>query len=183
MKIASRILSLVILVVVTTFYMGCKKDDDDKKTEEQTQLEKLAGVWTVVSANDGDDRTADFTVPTNMVLTLSGNYAEGGTYNYSLTGSRPDPSPWPFVAGIAALAIALAIVWWSGDRDNQLEVMPGGDLRDHPAERPVRLVLRDNGVGEDTPVVGNQRRGGVVARGFEAEDERHALVPLPQPLH
>ena len=95
MKIASRILSLLILVVISTFYMGCKKDDDDKKTEEQTQLEKLLGTWTVVSANDGDDRTADFTDSTPMVLTLAGNYAEGGTYNYSLTGSRPDPSPWP----------------------------------------------------------------------------------------
>ena len=95
MKIASRILSLLILVVITTFYVGCKKDDDDKKTEEQMQLEKLAGVWTVESANDGGVRTADFTDPSAMVLTLSGNYAEGGTYNYSLTGARPDPSPWP----------------------------------------------------------------------------------------
>ena len=73
MKIASRILSLLILVVITTFYLGCKKDDDDKKTEEQMQLEKLAGVWTVESANDGGDRTADFTDPSAMVLTLSGN--------------------------------------------------------------------------------------------------------------
>ena len=94
MKIASRILSLMILVMVTTFYVGCKKDDDDKKTEEEIQLDKLKGVWTVVSANDGDDRTADFDDPA-MVLTLEGNYAEGGTYNYSLTGERPDPSPWP----------------------------------------------------------------------------------------
>jgi hypothetical protein len=98
MKIASRILSLLILIVITTFYTSCKKDDDDKETEEKKQLDKLAGVWTLVSANDGQDRTADFLMPTTNVplkLTLSGNYVEGGTYNYSFTGRRPDPSPWP----------------------------------------------------------------------------------------
>jgi hypothetical protein len=99
MKIASRILSLVILIVIATVYMGCKKSEDEKKTEEQTQLEKLKGVWTIVSANDGGDRTEDFiddTDPNNkMKLTLEGNYAEGGIYNYSLTGPRPVVSPWP----------------------------------------------------------------------------------------
>ena len=99
MKIASRILSLLILVVITTIYTGCKKSDDDEKTEEQTQLEKLKGVWTIVSANDGDDRTGDFIDDVDpavkMKLTLEGNYAEGGIYNYSLTGPRPNPSPWP----------------------------------------------------------------------------------------
>lgn len=92
MKFAGRILSLLILLVVTTFYVGCKKDDDEKETEEQVQLNKLKGVWNLVSANDGTDRTGDFT---NLKLTLEGNYVEGGTYNYSFTGTRPDPSPWP----------------------------------------------------------------------------------------
>ena len=92
MKIASRILSLLILIVISTFYMSCKKDDDDKDTDEKRQLDKLKGVWTIQSANDGDDRTGEFT---NLKLTLEGNYAEGGTYNYSFTGTRPDPSPWP----------------------------------------------------------------------------------------
>lgn len=92
MKIATRILSLVILFVVTTFYIGCRDKDTDKKTEEETQLIKLKSVWTLVTANDGQDRTADFP---NLKLTLEGNYVEGGTYNYSFTGTRPDPSPWP----------------------------------------------------------------------------------------
>lgn len=61
-------------------------------TEEQLQLNKLVGSWTLQSANDGTDRTGDFT---DLVLTLGGNYVEGGTYNYSFTGTRPDPSPWP----------------------------------------------------------------------------------------
>ena len=92
MKIASRILSLLILAFVSTFYMSCRKDDDEKETEEQRQLTKLKSVWTLETANDGQDRTGDFD---NLVLTLEGNYAEGGTYNYSFTGIRPDPSPWP----------------------------------------------------------------------------------------
>jgi hypothetical protein len=101
MKIASRILSLVILVVITTVYVGCKKDDDNEKTEEQMQLDKLRGEWIIVSANDSNDRTGDFIDdsdplnPIKMKLTLGGNYAEGGTYNYSVTGPRPTPSPWP----------------------------------------------------------------------------------------
>jgi hypothetical protein len=92
MKIASRILSLLIIAIITTFYTGCKKDDEDEKTEEQKQLDKLKGVWTLESANDGGDRTADFP---KLVLTISGNYVQDGTYNYSFTGTRPDPSPWP----------------------------------------------------------------------------------------
>src|SRR5687767_5224438 len=96
MKIAFRILSLLILVVVATFYAGCKKDDDNPDTEEKKQLTKLLGAWTLQSANDGTDRTADFMNGTSpLVLHLEGNYVEGGTYNYSFTGKRPDPSPWP----------------------------------------------------------------------------------------
>ena len=32
----------------------------------------------------------------------------------------PDPSYWPFVAGAAAMALGLALVWWSRDRSNQI---------------------------------------------------------------
>jgi len=99
MKIASRLLSLLILGLITTFYTGCKKDDDNKKTEEEIQLDKLKGVWNLVSANDGDDRTDSFApapgADPNLVLTVEGNFVQGGTYNYSFTGTRPDPSPWP----------------------------------------------------------------------------------------
>ena len=95
MKIASRILSLTVITMIATFYMGCKKDDDDKKTEEETQLDKLKSVWTLQDpggTNDGQDRTAVFP---NLVLTLSGNFVQDGIYDYSFTGTRPNPSPWP----------------------------------------------------------------------------------------
>lgn len=32
----------------------------------------------------------------------------------------PDPSFWPFVAGLGATVLSLALVWWSRDRTNQL---------------------------------------------------------------
>ncbi|HET9486044.1 MAG TPA: hypothetical protein VFO54_01345 [Chryseosolibacter sp.] len=92
MKLAARLLTLLILASVSAFYTACKDKDDDKATEEKLQLDKLKGVWTMTSANDGTDRTGDFS---NLVLTLDGVYVEGGTYNYSFTGTRPDPSPWP----------------------------------------------------------------------------------------
>lgn len=93
MKIALRTLSLLILVGVAIFYTGCKDKNENTDTEEKKQLTKLVGAWTLQSANDGQDRTSDFT---GVVLHLEGNYTgEGKTYNYNLTGTRPDPSPWP----------------------------------------------------------------------------------------
>ena len=93
MKITLRALSLLILVAVATFYTGCKDKNENTDTEEKKQLDKLVGAWTMESANDGQDRSADFT---GVVLHLEGNYTgEGKAYNYNLTGTRPDPSPWP----------------------------------------------------------------------------------------
>lgn len=92
MKIASRILSLLIIAIMTTVYMGCKKDDDNEQTQEEVQLNKLKGDWTLEIASDGTPRTEDFE---GLVLTLGGNYVQNGIYNYSLTGTRPNPSPWP----------------------------------------------------------------------------------------
>ncbi|MEX1238416.1 MAG: hypothetical protein WEB30_01815 [Cyclobacteriaceae bacterium] len=61
-------------------------------TDEELQLNKLKDTWNLISANNRQNRTADFP---NLALTLSGNYTEGGNYNYSFTGTRPEPSPWP----------------------------------------------------------------------------------------
>ena len=93
MKIAFRVLSLAILVVVSAFYTGCKDEKEKQDTVEKQQLDKLLGSWALQSATSGgQDRTVDFP---GLVLHLSGNYVENGTYNYSFTGTRPDPSPWP----------------------------------------------------------------------------------------
>lgn len=93
MKITNRALSLLILAAVSLVYAGCKDDDDNKDSEEKKQLSKLLGTWTLQTATaDDTDRTDAFS---DLVLTLAGSYVEGGTYNYSFTGTRPDPSPWP----------------------------------------------------------------------------------------
>ena len=42
------------------------------------------------------------------------------------------------------------------------------DFRHHAAIRLVRAILPDDGLSKDSPVAGDQRRGAVVARKFEA---------------
>lgn len=93
MKVIARILSLVMLAGIATFYMSCKGDDPEQKPKEEVQLDKLKGTWALQSATlDGAART-DFV---SVVLTVTGNYAgDGATYNYSFTGTFPNPSPWP----------------------------------------------------------------------------------------
>jgi hypothetical protein len=91
MKLATRIFSLLVMVALALF-TGCGSDDGDDKSDEEQQLAKLSSSWTLVSANDGTDRTADFP---QLVLTLSGTFAQSGTYDYSFTGTRPNPNPWP----------------------------------------------------------------------------------------
>ncbi len=92
MKVATRFLTLFAFVGLAVFYSGCGKEPTDNRTTEEKQLDQLKGTWAMVSANDGNDRTSDFS---NLVLTVAGSFSQGGTYNYSLTGTRPNPSPWP----------------------------------------------------------------------------------------
>jgi hypothetical protein len=92
MKVATRLLTLIAIVGLAVFYSSCKPEEKDNRTTEEKQLGKLTTNWALVSANDGKDRTSDFP---NLVLTVSGTFSQGGTYNYSLTGTRPTPSPWP----------------------------------------------------------------------------------------
>lgn len=92
MKLATRILSLLVMVSLATFYMSCDNGGGDDQTEEQKQLIKLNSSWTLASASEGGTPRTDFT---DLVLTISGTYAQNGTYAYSFTGTRPNPSPWP----------------------------------------------------------------------------------------
>ena len=59
-------------------------------------------------------------------------------------------------------------------------MLPRCQLGNDPAERLVRLILSDHRLRQDAPVAGDQRDRAVVARGFEAEDDCHALFPLPE---
>jgi hypothetical protein len=95
MNALTRTLSLVIVGGVLLVFSSCGGDDPAKSAEE-VQLGKLSKTWNIVSATlDGTPRTADFT---SFQLTISGTFNSGspsGPYNYSVSGSRPTPSPWP----------------------------------------------------------------------------------------
>jgi hypothetical protein len=93
MKLATRILSLLVLAAFATFYMSCDGGGGDDQSEEQVQFNKLKSDWLVDKVlEDGDDRTLDFQGTT---LTLEGNFVQGGSYLYSFEGPMPDISPFP----------------------------------------------------------------------------------------
>ena len=55
------------------------------------------------------------------------------------------------------------------------------DFRNHAAERAMRVILSDDGLCEDLPVVSDQRHRAVVARGFEARINAISASPCPKP--
>jgi hypothetical protein len=96
MKLAVRILSLVVLASLVTLYTNCGGDDPAPASKEKVQLDKLVGSWDLTSVTDEAGARTDFT---SVVMTISGTYAaDGGTYNYSCTGTFPSPSPMPKTA-------------------------------------------------------------------------------------
>jgi hypothetical protein len=90
----TRIVSMAIVASALVFFSNCG-GDDPKKTAQEVELGKLSKTWNIVSASlDGNNRTAEFT---NFKLTISGTFntaTPNGPYNYSVSGSRPTPSPW-----------------------------------------------------------------------------------------
>lgn len=96
MKFLTRTLSLITVASLVLFFANCGGDGGGGSAKEKTQLKKLSGIWEIVSADlDGDDRTADFT---NFTITIGGTFNSDtpeGPYTFSVSGSRPDPSPWP----------------------------------------------------------------------------------------
>ncbi len=85
----------MILCAVMVLFSNCG-DDGGAKPPEQVQLERLSKTWNIVSASlDNANRTGDFN---NFKLTMSGTFnasTPNGPYAYSVSGSRPTPSPWP----------------------------------------------------------------------------------------
>jgi len=91
MKHFARLLSVLVLVSAGIFYSSCDSGGDEK-TQEELQLDKLKGTWSLQSASDGTDRTDEYP---GMTMTITGTYSDGGTYNYSSTASSwPSISPW-----------------------------------------------------------------------------------------
>lgn len=56
------------------------------------------------------------------------------------------------------------------DGENIFDVRARGDLRDDAAKLGVEVVLRCDNVRQDNPAIPNDRGGGFIAGGFNAED-------------
>jgi len=91
MKFHTKWRQFAALFVIILAAGACGSDDE--KSEEEIQLNKLVGAWTMASVdNDGVDRSDEYP---GMKVTLSGNFTEGGKYNMASTASSwPDKSPW-----------------------------------------------------------------------------------------
>src|SRR5690606_12672103 len=85
---------MVKLIVKNAFGESTISDEIEVTDNEQSYFERLATEWNLTSATlDDTDRTADFS---NMQMAITGHFnGAGGTYNFSLSGARPNPSPWP----------------------------------------------------------------------------------------
>lgn len=97
MKQLARLLSLLLLVSAGIFFSNCGGNDDEEPSEEETQLNALTGTWIlseseVTLGGSPDDRFDG----SNLKLTISGNFSEGGKYEYSLSSDiQVDSSPFP----------------------------------------------------------------------------------------
>jgi hypothetical protein len=96
MKHLARLLSLLLLVSAGAFFSNCGGGDDGGTSEEETQLNKLKATWELTSVTlEGtpDDRFDG----ADLTLTITGNFSEGGKYNYSFAtnGAQIDASPFP----------------------------------------------------------------------------------------
>ncbi|TXH26730.1 MAG: hypothetical protein E6Q96_07460 [Cyclobacteriaceae bacterium] len=125
MKFLTRPLSLVTVASLALFFANCGGDGGGGSAKEKTQLKKLSGTWEILSADlQGDDRIDDFT---GFTLTISGTYdsdSPEGPYQYSVSGSKPTPSPWP----------------------------ASGNWSFSTAGKDQGLILRDAGTDDETPM-------------------------------
>lgn len=94
MKLAVRVLSLVVLAGAALFYVSCDNSDSPGKSDQDTQIEKLNGSWKITSNEnatlDGGSTGEDYT---GFTLTINGQ-AGNNVVSYTATG-RPATSAWP----------------------------------------------------------------------------------------
>ena len=92
MKSVSNRIAFIALYAAIISLNSCK-EEDDAKTDEEVQLAKLNGVWTMTKAvNGGIERSSEFV---NMKITFDGTYAPGGIYNLATNADdMPIDSPW-----------------------------------------------------------------------------------------
>lgn len=98
MKHITRLLSLLTLVSAALFLSNCGSDGGDDKSAEEQQLDKLKFAWTLqgeTATFNGGSSNEEREFP-GMVLNLSGTYAAGAEYTYSVDVTEDvDASPWP----------------------------------------------------------------------------------------
>jgi len=98
MKFVTKWLAFITLFAAILVLNGCGGDDPEK-SEEEVQLDKLRGTWTMSSVeNDGVDRSDEYP---NMTVSFAGTFTSGGTYNFTsivddLNASTPDD--WPSIS-------------------------------------------------------------------------------------
>ena len=92
MKFVSKWVLFTTLFAAILVLNGCGGDDPEK-SEEEVQLDKLRGSWTMTSVdNGGVDRSDEYP---GMKISLTGSYTEGGTYGLTSTATEwPSISPW-----------------------------------------------------------------------------------------
>jgi hypothetical protein len=92
MKIAARILSLLVLIGVSILYVGCGPDDPADKSDTDKQIELLNGTWVVSNATfEGTAPTLD---QTGMKLTITGSIGNNSV-NYAVADRPEGLSSWP----------------------------------------------------------------------------------------
>lgn len=86
---------LLLTISAIGFLLSSCNGKNDPDPTEKIQLTKLAKTWTISSVKlDGQSRD-DFG---NLSLVIQGNFnnsAPEGPYQYTVSGTRPNPSPWP----------------------------------------------------------------------------------------
>ena len=93
MRVLARVFSLAVLLCTAVFLSGCKKDDAEPNSAVKQQLEKLKGSWALNTVTLDNEVRTDFV---DVILTISGVYvSDDANYDYSFTGTFPNPSPWP----------------------------------------------------------------------------------------
>jgi hypothetical protein len=99
MRMLPRILSLLAVVSACLFFMGCDPGPDKNDAVEKTQLTQLSKTWTVSKVTLDEVERSDFS---GFKLAISGSFNDSspkGPYTYTVSGTRPDPNPWPPAGG------------------------------------------------------------------------------------
>jgi hypothetical protein len=95
MKLATRILSLLVLAGLATFYVGCKGSNDPGKSDTDVQIEKLTATWKVANTTDVTlDGAAPALDQKGLTLTISGSPGSKQV-SYTATKRPVGPSAWP----------------------------------------------------------------------------------------